>query len=430
MIAPHFNLKKNVWFAVAEFVVNIGLVFASYRLVILQGGVQAVGLWSTLFAWTSLIRIGDVGMANATMRFVALRDAKTERSAVRDYIETGIVANAGLFSILALAGYFLVDAFLGRIVAPEYVGDAQTILPAMFLGFFLLNMSSVVMGSMQGLHLGFVRSQLAVFGNLVQLISVFFLVPKLGLMGLALAQILQHSVSIVISWIIVRRAAGVDHFLPTGFKASSFREMLGFSVTSQLANVSNGLFEPVSKILVSQFGGMHVQGLYELAYKTVWLSRNAVVAGVTATMPAMTALFQQDPAKVVSVYRRSLKLTLIAVGSLMVLVTLASPVISIIWTGALVWDYSVIVAIMAIGVFFNAAGAPAYNLATVTGKMRNNIVVNVSVLATLIVGGLAAAWWLPVNALICTIALAMALGGLWIKVTNERLLSPADRESE
>jgi O-antigen/teichoic acid export membrane protein len=425
MTSPHFNLKKNVWFAVAEFAVNIGLVFASYRLVIMQGGVPAVGLWSTLFAWTSLIRIGDLGMVNATMRFVALRDASTERNAVRDYIETGIVANAGLFAILAVAGYFLIDAFVGHIVVPEYVADAHAILPAMILGFFLLNMSSVIMGSMQGLHLGFVRSQLAVFGNLVQLVSVFVLVPRLGLIGLAWGQIIQHSVSIIIAWIIVRRAAGVEHLLPLGFKASSFREMLGFSLTSQLANVSNGLFEPVSKILVSQFGGLHVQGLYELAYKTVWLSRNAVIAGVTATMPAMTALFRQDPVKVVPVYSRSLRLTLLAVGSLMGLVTLGSPIISIIWIGDLMWDYSIIVAIMAIGVFFNAAGAPAYNLATVTGNMSNNILVSVSVLVTLIIGGLAAAWLLPIHALIGMVAFAMGMGGLWIKARNERLLPTA-----
>src|SRR5690349_4945120 len=46
-VAPRlarFNLRKNVVFAVLEFVVNLGLVFFSYRLVILQGGLAALGV--------------------------------------------------------------------------------------------------------------------------------------------------------------------------------------------------------------------------------------------------------------------------------------------------------------------------------------------------------------------------------------------------
>jgi O-antigen/teichoic acid export membrane protein len=139
-------------------------------------------------------------------------------------------------------------------------------------------------------------------------------------------------------------------------------------------------------------------------------------------MPAMTALFRQNPMKVVPVYQRSLKMTIFAVGALMIIVTLASPAISLIWTGDFVREYSILVAIMAVGVLLNAVGAPAYNLATVTGNMRNNILTNVTVLAILIVGGLATALLLPVYGLICMIAVAMGMGGVLIKIQNERFL--------
>ena len=85
-----FNLKRNMVSAVFAFVINIGLVFLSYRLVIRQGGLEVIGLWSTLYAWTTMIRIGDAGMANASLRFIALCNPQTEGEKLRDYLETGI----------------------------------------------------------------------------------------------------------------------------------------------------------------------------------------------------------------------------------------------------------------------------------------------------------------------------------------------------
>ncbi|MFB9950280.1 lipopolysaccharide biosynthesis protein [Rhizobium puerariae] len=424
MIPRHLNLKKNVIFALVAFGVNIGLVFISYRLLILQGGIQAVGLWSTLFAWTSLIRIGDVGMANATIRFAAMHDMESESEKIREYVETGIISNGALFCFLAVLGYIVFSNFVGGLVEQTHVAEAEQVLPVMFGGFFLMNFANVILGSIQGLHLGFVNSQLTVLGNLVQIGAAVFLVPRYGVLGMAWAQVIQYSSMSVVGWYVARRAVSSRNIVPARFSIPAFREMLGFSLRSQVANVSNGLFEPLSKILVSHFGGLQVQGLYELAYKTLWLPRTAVISGVSAMIPSLTHLFRTDREKLWPIYSKSVTYSTLAVLALSIGAVVASPVISWLWIGRVEINYTYFVAIFAVGIVLNAFGAAAYNLAIVTGELRYNIVINVLVLATLAVLGGICGYFLPIHAVVAATAFSMGAGGLAIKFHNERLLQP------
>jgi O-antigen/teichoic acid export membrane protein len=417
------NLRKNVIFAMVSFLANAGLVFVSYRLIILQGGIETVGLWSTLFAWTSLIRIGDVGMASASLRFAALCDPVSDKVKLRGYIETGIIANAALFLLLTFVGYFILSSYLPQLVEPRMLEDARIVLPLMMAGFYLMNLSGVVGGSMQGLHLGYISSQMSVAGSLLQMVLVLFLVPHLGLAGMAWAQIAQYALTLAIGWFLVRRTAGLPLMIPVMFSRVAFREMLSFSLKAQLANIANGLFEPLSKIAVSHFAGLQALGIYELAYKTLWLPRTGIIGGVTAMMPSLTTLLKSDPAKVWPLYTKSARYATLAVTGTCIGLIAASPLISWLWLGQFNWEYTIFVTVLSFGMVGNAWGAAAYNLGAITGNLANNIAVNtltllflgILILITGLVGANAAG-------LVFVIACGMGFGGVAIRVTNERLL--------
>jgi O-antigen/teichoic acid export membrane protein len=413
------NLKKNVWFAVAEFVLNIVLVFGSYRLLIWYGGIDTVGLWSTLFAWTSLIRIADVGMSNSTMRFIALQDRETNSDSIADYIETGLITNLVLFIALAVAGYFLLSHNLAHIVDSAHFATAQAILPIMLLGFVLSNIAGVVLGSLSGLHLGYIRSQITVAANLVQLLAVIVVVPRHGIAGLAWSQVLQFTFSCTVGWFVVRRNLGLRHWAPYIFSRRAFREMLGFSLTSQVANTANGLFDPLSKLLVSHFFGLNVLGMYELAFKTVSLSRNAIIAGVSATVPAMTAQYNKGIEEIVPTYNSAQRLTMRAIVAVMALIVIASPLVAYVWLGYVSLEFVRNTAILSIGAIFNAAGAGAYNLGIITGRMKNNILVTFSNLVVLMALGVIAGSFFSSWAIVAVNSFCWGLAGVWIKAINE-----------
>lgn len=416
------NLKKNVWTATISFAINIVLVFVGYRLVILQGGIEAVGLWSMLMAWVFLVRLGDVGMANATLRFVATLSLDNDSEKIRTYLDTGILANSVLFLFLSISGFFILDWQLPSILPNKAVAEGRSILPVLFAAFFLNSLSGLILGALQGMHLGYVSYWLSIIGNVIQLLVVIVLVPSIGLAGLAWAQVLQYLIVSILGWLLVVKFLGWKRPLPTAFSWTVLHEMLGLSLRVQLANITNGFFEPTSKILVGWFGGLAAQGLFELAYKTVLLPRNAVAAGVHATIPAMVGLLASDFNKAFMLYTRTLRTVIIAIGIVLLLVTLLAPIASILWLGDLDIQYWIFVGCISVGFFFNTVGAPAYNLGLASGKLRNNIWVSCFMLIWnslfgALLGNLYGAYGVAFS-----VGLSLLLGGVAIKWLNEQIL--------
>ncbi|MCD2178048.1 oligosaccharide flippase family protein [Rhizobium sp. C1] len=416
------NVRKNVVFAVAAFGINIGLVFLSYRLVIKQSGLEMLGLWSTLYAWTNMIRLGDVGMANASLRFIALCDHDQDQRRLRAYLETGLISNTAFYIVLGVAGYALLNFKLVDLVEPRFLAEASLVLPVMMAGFVLMNISGILLGSLQGLHLGYLNSQLSVAGNLVQIVLVALLVPKIGLSGLAWAQVLQYGLSTVVAWLIVRRKLALASIIPLDFSKAAFVEMLGFSVKAQVANVANGLFEPLSKIMVGHFGGLHVLGLYELAFKTIALTRNLVASALGATLPALTTLMSRDLREANILYetlsRRNIRLTAL----LFVAVLTASPLISILWIGHFEAAYVVYALLLCLGFLVNAYGAPAYQLGMASGKMKNNMVTAGLGILILAILGAPAGLLFDGSGVVLIASATLAICGWLIKLLNEKLL--------
>jgi O-antigen/teichoic acid export membrane protein len=289
------------------------------------------------------------------------------------------------------------------------------------IAFVLLNIVGVLLSSLQGLHLGYLNSVIGVAGNFFQIVLVVILVPRFGVAGLAWAQVTQYLVSLLALWIIVRRKTGINTILPFRFSKMAFREMLGFSLTTQFANIANGLFEPCSKILVGHFGGLNALGTYELAYKTLWLPRSAVVSGATAMLPAMTALAKTDIRNIHQLYRRAVRLVTALVITTSIVAMLASPLISMLWIGHFEVRYTVFMGILAVGIILNAWGAAAYNLGLITGRMRNNIIINVLMLLLLTASAFVAfEFYGDVVLTVVCVSMTLGAGGIAIRLFNEK----------
>ena len=421
-MSDKFNLLKNVRVSVASFVVNIVLVFISYRLVIAYDGIESLGLWSLLMAWASLVRVGDVGMGGAILRFVSIKNQKDEGNDIRVLIDTGVVMNIIVFGVLTLSGYFILNMYLGSVVDNDVFIKAESLLPIIFSGIFLSTMFTVLVSSLQGLHLGYIGAYLTVVGNILQIVCVSFLVPDLGVLGLVWSQLIQYSVATVLAWYLVKQSIGVSGFFSIKFSFNVLREMLGYSLKAQIANVSNGAFEPISKILMSQFGGLQIQGLYELAYKTVSLTRNSIVSGVYASLPMLTNLINNNIKEAQRLYVKVKKNVIKATAIMMVIVVVFSPVISLIWVGKFSVEYWELVIYLSLGFLFNTIGATAYNLGLATWVMKNNIISALLTLLVLLFLSYMLGYFFESRGVGLAVVLSLGFGGLLIKQLNEKLL--------
>lgn len=418
-----YQLKKNISTTVFAFGVNIALVFLTYRVLISVGSVALVGIWATTLAWASIIRFGDLGMSNASVRFVARYDLATEKEEVHKIISTGTLSNTILYLILNIAAYLILLAVLKHAFKDtEDLHTALNLLPYLLLGQFFSNAANMLLGILTGLHKGYLAAYLRIVGNIAQLILVVVLIPAFGIVGLAFAQILQFSVMTLIAWAVIGRTAELPRLLPQGIDRRVFREMLGFSISAQFSSIANSLFEPLTKILLSIFASTEVQGLYELAYKSAFLPRNGIVSAVNATLPAMTSLYRQDPPAFRSLYatatQRSLKMSLIVMASVAVL----SPAPSYLWLGYIDKTYVFMTVMLALACVFSIWAAPAFLLSQIIGTFR---ILTISSMATN--AGLAASIFtislfvqnVSVPLIICLISLTIVVFSVVVKIFNE-----------
>jgi O-antigen/teichoic acid export membrane protein len=419
-------IRANVVAAVAAVCANILLVFVSYRLVIAGGGLEALGAWSAIVACVSLLRIGDPGMASAVMRFVALGTADST-GRVSGYVQTAVLASAGAYIVLVGVGWLIVDANLERLVDAGFVVESRAALPILCAGFVLLGVSTVLLSALQGFHLGYRAAMLGVSGTTVQFAIAVWLVPHLGIAGLAWAQLAQHATITSLAWLAVRQPAGIGRLLPVEFSRRAFREMFRFGRSAQLASLLNGLLEPLSKILVGYVGGLSAQGVYELAYKTLWLPRHAIVTGVAAMTPGMTALYAGDRRRLVDLYRNATRLVALSVAAVALALVAVSPVLSAFWIGHFDSRFTLFLGLLSVGVIVNARAAPAYCLAAVTGRFGRTIAANTAAFAVLVMlSAMTIVTGAAAEMIVAGLSLAMIVGAVMVKRGNEALIAPGN----
>ena len=421
-----YELRKNVTHAIFSFSLSIVLVYVSYRLVILNSGIKSLGLWSTLVAWMYLARLGDAGIAGSLTRHIATLDLNGNNNEIREYIDTSIIANTVILLVLSIFGFSMMINFILYIMPSDAnsadVACAISILPSLFLGFFFLGLSGVINGALQGIHYGYLSSKLLIIGSLVQLIIVLYSVPKFGLIGLSWGIAIQYMVMTLIGWIYLVKKIGGGKSYPSYFSIKKTKFIINYGLQLQGVNVLNGFFEPLSKIIMNNYGGLAAQGLYEIAYKTVALPRNAIMSGVLATNPAMTKISIDNADYLKNFYLKNRNLVFKASFSLTLMISIFSPLISLIWIGEINIFLCIFLMLMSVGFFVNTYAAPAYNLGVVTKNIKNNFFTAIISIIILAVFGTILGYYFGGIGVAISSACSLVIGGLYIKIKNENAL--------
>ncbi len=418
-----YNLKKNIYYAVFSFIINIALVFVNYKVVIYYLGIETLGLWSLLMAWANVIRFGDVGMGNATLHFLSKLNINTDGAKIQKIIDTGLILNIVIFFLLTVSGYFILSYNLENIIDDKnYLILAKNILPILFISVFFATVSSIVFGNLMGLHYGYMSSYLTVSGNIIQIILVVILVPKIGLVGLVWAQLIQYLLILIIGVYVVKTKVKSESYLPVNFSFNTLKVMLNYSLKTQFANTLNGIFEPFSKIILSRYGDLTAQGIYEIAYKTASLSRNIVISGLSASLPFFTDIVNNDNSKSYDLYKKSKNNLMKGLSLIMLIVIISTPLISFLWLGEIIKNYIIYVILIYIGLFFNTYGETAYKFGQAVGKLKNNILSRLFALLSLIIFSFFLGNVYQDIGIIIAVMLGLATGGITINYLNEKLL--------
>lgn len=419
MTAP-LNLRRNAVWGVLEILISAAVLFFLYRMVLARLGLQALGIWSLVLATTSLVRLGDVGAATGLGRFVAIAHHRGEATRALGYIETAIITNLVLYGAISCLLYWPLCFALPYAVAPASLATARALLPYALASFTLLNVNGAVAGSLMGLQRADLKSLVTVASLLLQFAVAAVLTRSHGLIGLALAQIAQYSLALGGGWALILRQLHLDPRLPSRWERAIFRELLGFGVKLQAANIVSFLYEPATKFVLSSVGGLAVLGVYELAQKLVQQVRQIVVGPSQILMPAFARSHDQGGGEVAVLYEKAVATSTLVGLPLMLGVAATSPLICWLWMGHLDLRFVDFVVLLCAAWFCNLFAAPAYLLGVGTGSVGWNIAGHVVTsgggpLAGLLLGRFAGAYGVVIAACV-----ALAAGSLLSMIMNCR----------
>lgn len=325
------QVSRNAKWAIAQTVISAVVLFVLYRFLLKELGAAKLGLWSLILASTSLAKIGELGFSNATLRFVGKYVGAGKPHDAAEVLETSILSISLPFMVLVAVAVPLIGSILPWFVPPQHMNDALVIVPWAMLGLWLGVTGGLVQSAIDGCGRMDQRNMVLIATNIIYLAVAVLLTPLLGIKGVALAQVVQACVSLLIMWWLVKTQLRTLPWCPWRWRKPRFFEIAGFALTMQAGSIAGMFVEPVTKALISRFGGLEFLAYYEMANQVITRARSVLVSGFQAIVPQF-AITKED-ATHRTLFLQSQKKVIDLGVPFMTLVMISFPVLSQIWIG-------------------------------------------------------------------------------------------------
>lgn len=366
------RLISNATVSVVQTVISGLVLFLLYRYLIVHLGAEQLGLWSVILASTSVARLSDMGLTGSVVKFVARYRALKDDEQASDVVQTAAISIALGMALLLLMIYPLLDDLLRLSIPAQSMPQALSILPWAVLSLWLGSVGGVFQSGLDGCQRMDIRNVLTMLGNFLFLGAAFWLVPHHGLVGLAVGQATQGLLLMVVSWLVLRHQLAPLPWLPGQWSKAKFKEMFGYSVGFQINSIAILLFDPISKLFMSRYGGLSSAAYYEMATQLVVKLRALLISANQALVPAVAELHEISPEKVRELYLKAYRLLFFVVIPFYAAILIALPTVSALWIGhgeALFLEFG---ALLALGWGLNSLSAPAYFINLGTGDLKWN----------------------------------------------------------
>ncbi len=365
----------NVLMSFGQVIVS-GIAFLFlYRYLLDSIGTELAGVWALLLAWTTSLSVSDFGMSGGALKFVSRYRAHADESSVIQVVETSILSCGIILVIVLPATYPVFTKLAYLIIEPaEHIDDALTVLPHAIVAFGLTSLSSIIKSCIDGTQRVYLRNILVMGSALLYLVLTILLVPRAGFVGLAQAQVLQAGITLVTAWIMLRSVIPGLPLFPFRWSKRIFKEIFAYSFNFQLISITQLLFQPVTKSLLSIFGGVGQVFYFEMAHKLTMQLRGMIVIAHQSIVPAIAHWHEKNRAYVQIVYRNSFHILLVLVVAALPLLIGLAPVISRLWIGHYEHVFVLCLLFLTTGWFLNILSNPAYFGYLGIGRLRWNIV--------------------------------------------------------
>lgn len=367
------RLGRNAILAGMQAIATAVILFLTYSFLVRALSTEQFGLWALIASISAVARVGDFGFSTSLSRFVAADLSTDSRSAAASLSQSVTLAVAVLAATLAAALYFPARGLLALLVPPELLETAQRLLPYTLASLVLVVVGLTLAGALEGCQRFGQRAVLMITGSLVLLAAAIVLVPRHGVIGIGMAQLLQGGTVILLGWVLVRRELGIGSLVPIRLRLADLRKVWRFGLGVQAISLTQLAVEPLTKILMTRFGGLEATGLFELAYRVTTQLRAPLVAAGQVILPAVAGLPASDGTGAAALYRRAYQRLFPASVTAFGLLLLGWPLISWLLLGRVDALLVAMGLLLTLSWLVNTLSAPAYFTLLGQGNARWNL---------------------------------------------------------
>lgn len=373
------QILLNAFMSIMQtFTISVVLFFL-YKYLLNTIGVEQLGIWSLVLATTSVSQIASFGLSGSIVKYVAKFVAKDDLKGVSEVVQTALISAAIIVAVVLLI-FFPIIVWMLRLVMPENsFASALSILPYALFSFWVMTVTSISQSGLDGYQRIDIRSMLLIGGAILHLLLCFLLVPLSGLLGLAYAKVIQNLTVLCISWFFLRKFVKDLPIFPLKWNKKLFIEIIGYGVSFQAISIVRMLFDPITKYLLSKFGGLSMVGYYEMASKMVQQVRALIVSANQVLVPAIADLQERVPLKIKGVYLDNYRLLFFLSFPIFSAIAVFTPLVSRIWVGHYEKTFILFGLLLTIGWFINTLSVPAYYSFLGIGLLRFNVISHVSI---------------------------------------------------
>lgn len=373
---------KNSLFSVMQTVITAISALVIFKLSASEVGLSVTGLWSYLASIIAITGFGSFGFANALLFYLPQYTTLKQYDRISDLVNTTFLSTFVLTAILCIVAYFIFYFTIPATVEAGLVPIANKILPLVLLSLFFLGLSSTYFSVLDGMMLMHLRAKIYIAGSLVFLFFGFFLIKKIGIIGIPIAQAAQSVTLLIAGFIAVKKHQPHYQFSLRPNK-KIFSEIFKYGFNFQLISVTQILADPFIKTMVTKFAGPANTAIFDITMKILAAIRGLLISANQIVVPQVTVFNTlKNSSRLITFYKTNFKLIFL-LGIIFFLTPLAfSDLFVDILFQKQVFNGTFILYNVALALFINALAFPAHFQYLGIGKLKW-LVINNSVTALL-----------------------------------------------
>jgi len=255
-------------------------------------GMQAYGLYGTLFILVAYIGISTIGFSSAYIKYVA------EFAAGNRFDEANRLLSAGIFITTPVAlVVFAVFAFSWSRgaafmkVPPALTSDARFLAFAIVGSFLMCLGFSVFRDALSGLQMINTVQRIWILSFVVESALIFTLVGRgWGLRGMGIAFVARSVIDLGFSAVVAYRCIPWLHVSPRLVNRAAVRRLLSFGSVVQINSLLAIFLNTVERVIATPLCGLAAAGLLDISTRLPYMALSVPGAFAGAALPSISDL--------------------------------------------------------------------------------------------------------------------------------------------